>query len=165
MNSHMLNLMLLLSFFFLIENILFGKILFKNLKIVKLSLNSVPRLILKSLVYWFIVEVGFSILNQKQRFEANLTHQKKKCRFKLKFGTKTNPNILNLIAVFTFPILNWKPSVWANLLNKIKNSQFQLKFRTKTNSVILKLMMVFIFSILNWKHSFRVNLVQKLKKC
>ena len=67
---------------------------------------------------------AFSILNWKHSFWTNLVEKLKKCQPNLKFGTKTNSNILNLIVVFTFPILNLQHCFWANLLQKVENSQF-----------------------------------------
>ena len=42
------------------------------------------------------------------------------CQFKLKFGTKTNLNMQNLVVLFTFSVFDWKYPFWANLVQKIK---------------------------------------------
>ena len=42
------------------------------------------------------------------------------CQFKLNIGTKTNSNMQNSIALFTFSVLDWKHPFRANLVQKIK---------------------------------------------
>ena len=42
------------------------------------------------------------------------------CQFKLKFGTKTDPNMENSIVTFTFSVLDLKYTFWANLVQKVK---------------------------------------------
>ena len=96
----------------------------------------------------------FCIFNQKQFFRGNSFQKLKNCQFKLKFGQKTNSNILDLILVFRFLILNWKYSFRVNLVQKIKICHFKLKFSIKNNPNILNVMVVFTFPILNWKAFF-----------
>ena len=55
-----------------------------------------------------MVVFSFSILNWKHCFWSNLVEKIKNCQFKLKFGTKINSNMLNLMVVFTLSILNQK---------------------------------------------------------
>ena len=42
------------------------------------------------------------------------------CQFKLKFTTKTNPNMQNAMVKFTFSVLDRKSPFWANLVQKFK---------------------------------------------
>ena len=42
------------------------------------------------------------------------------CWFKLKFGTQSNLNMQNSVALFTFSVSGRKHSFWANLFQKIK---------------------------------------------
>ena len=42
------------------------------------------------------------------------------CQFKLKFGTKTDPNMENSIVTFTFSVLDLKYTFWTNLVQKVK---------------------------------------------
>ena len=41
-------------------------------------------------------------------------------KFKLKFGTYTNSNMQNSMALFAFSVLDLKHSFWANLVQKFK---------------------------------------------
>ena len=42
------------------------------------------------------------------------------CQFELKFGTKTNFNMQNLMVVFSFSVLYQKNPSWANFVQKSK---------------------------------------------
>ena len=71
-----------------------------------------------------MVVFTFFTLNWKHSSWANLV-QKKNCKFKLKYGTKTNSNMQNLMVVFTFSLLFWKHCFWTNFAQKIKiNSNY-----------------------------------------
>ena len=84
-------------------------------------------------------------------------------QFKLKFGTYTNSNMQNLMAVFTFFVFNQKCRFWANLVQKVKNYQFKLKFGTYTNSNMQNSKTVFTFFVFDQKCCFWANLIQKVK--
>ena len=67
------------------------------------------------------------------------------CQFKLKFGTKTNSNMQNSMALFTFSVLDRKYPFLDKFGPKNQNCQFKLKFGTKPNSNMHNSMALFIF--------------------
>ena len=48
------------------------------------------------------------------------------CQYKLKFGTLTNLNMQNSMALFSVSVFNWKYSFWANLVHAIKIAHLRL---------------------------------------
>ena len=42
------------------------------------------------------------------------------CQFQLKFGTQTNSNMQNSMALLTLSVLDWKHPFWVNLFQEIK---------------------------------------------
>ena len=54
------------------------------------------------------------------RFWANLDKKSQNCRFKLKFGAKSNSNMQNSMVIVAFYVLDQKHTFWANLVQKIK---------------------------------------------
>ena len=42
------------------------------------------------------------------------------CQFKIKFGTKTNSNMQNLMLMFPFSAFEWKYSISINLIHNIE---------------------------------------------
>ena len=50
---------------------------------------------------------------------GNLVQKNQNCQFKLKFGTKTNSNMQNLMMLFILFVLYWNYNFWANLVQKV----------------------------------------------
>ena len=48
----------------------------------------------------------FSVLDQKNPFGVNLVKKNKNRQFKLKFGTKPNINVWNLMIMFTLSVFD-----------------------------------------------------------
>ena len=62
----------------------------------------------------------FSALDQKNPFGAKLVKKNQNCQVKMKFGTKTNLNMQNSMAMFTVSVFDHKYLSWANLVQKFK---------------------------------------------
>ena len=60
------------------------------------------------------------VLDWKCAFLDKLRAKNQNCQFKLKFGTPTNSNMQNAMALFTFSVLDRKHPFWANLVQKFK---------------------------------------------
>ena len=89
---------------FLILNSLFWQIWSKKVKIVSVSINLVPRLILN--MESSIALFTFSVLGRQQPFWTN-------------FCTYTNSNMNNSVVFFTFSVLYWKHLFWKTKVNKM----------------------------------------------
>ena len=62
----------------------------------------------------------FAVLDQKIPFWENMVKKYPNCRFKLKFGTKTNLNKPNSMMMFNFSVFDHRYLSWANLIEKFK---------------------------------------------
>ena len=80
-------------------------------------------------------------------------------QFKMKFGTYTNANMQNSIAVFTFFVFDRNPPFWANFIQK---SKLSVKRRNLVASLIRKSRIQRCWSLFlfDWKYLFWGNLVQ-----
>ena len=106
----------------------------------------------------------FPFLTGDTLFWANLVQKKQNCQFQLKFGTQTNSNMHNSMAIFTCFSFQRKFH-FGKFGSKNQNCQFRLVFVTCTNSNMQNSMMVFSFSVLDQKQHFWANLVQKTQNC
>ena len=129
--------------------------LVQKIKIVTLCWNLVPSLIRICRTHWcyslfcFWVEIPFL---DKFGPKSQNSH------FKLKFGTYTNSNMQNSMAMFIFLVFEWKYPFWANLVQKVKIISWSWNLVARHNS-----MMLFSFLVFEWKYPFWANLVQKIK--
>ena len=78
-----------------------------------LRLATVARVMIKLMTINFKTQNSmavftFPILNWELSFLSNLVQKIKNCQFKLKFGSKTKSDMLNLMMIFTFSVANWK---------------------------------------------------------
>ena len=89
---------------FLILNSLFWQIWSKKVKIVSVSRNLVPRLILN--MESSMALFTFSVLDRQQHFWTN-------------FCTYTNSNMNNSVELFTFSVLYWKYLIWKIKVNEM----------------------------------------------
>ena len=55
-----------------------------------------------------MVMITFFSFSQEMHFLGKLGPKNQNCQFKLKFGTKTNSNMQNSIAMFTFSVFDWE---------------------------------------------------------
>ena len=85
------------------------------------------------------------------------------CLFKLKFGTETILNLLNLMVILNFSCLDQKYPFWGNLVQKIQNCLFNVEFRTNTNLNMWNSIMMLIFSVLYQKYPSWKNWSQIIK--
>ena len=65
-----------------------------------------------------MVMLSFSVLDWKNPFWANLIQKNQNYLHKLKFGTKYNSSMLNLMVMFIFAVLDQKRSFGVNLIKK-----------------------------------------------
>ena len=110
-------------------------------------------------IQWF---GSLSLFQTGNTLSSKFRPENQNCQFKLKFGTYTNSNMQNSMALLTFSVLDQQNSFWANLV-KNQNCQFKLKFGTYTNSNMQNSMALLTFSVLDQQNSFWANLVQKIK--
>ena len=89
----------------------------KKIQIVSLNWNLVPSLIRICRVQW---RGSFFSVSDRKHPLGKLGPKNQSCQFKLKFGTYTNSNTHNSMALFTLSGLDRKTPFWANLLQKIK---------------------------------------------
>ena len=62
----------------------------------------------------------FSVCHRKFPFLGKFCQKNQNWQFKLKFGTQTNSNMQNSMALFIFSVLDRKHPFWANLAQKIE---------------------------------------------
>ena len=89
----------------------FSAMLGLKIKIVSFSWNLVLGLTQIPISQWWCSL--FPFLNKSVLFMTN-------CLLNVKFGTYTNSNMQNSMAMFTFYVLIWKYSFWVNLVPKFK---------------------------------------------
>ena len=82
----------------------------------------------------------------------------KNCLFKLKFGTRTNSDMQNLLMMFTFQFMNGNTFL-GKFVEKKNHCQFKLKFGTQTNLNLCNSVVVFTFSVFDWKYTLRANFI------
>ena len=87
--------------------------LVQKIKIVRLSWNLLLKLIWIYRIQWWCSRFCFKPENQN-------------CQFKLKFGSKSNSNMQNLMMTFTFPVFDHKYPSWGNLVQKLKIVQSEI---------------------------------------
>ena len=83
-------------------------------------------------------------------------------QLRLKFGARTNSNMLNSILMFTFRF-QLEISFLGKFGPKNQNYQFKLEFGTYSNSNMQSSMVMPTFFVFDWKYLFWANLVQKVK--
>ena len=122
--------------------------LVQKIKLVSLSWNLVARLIWKCRIQWWFHFFHFWL---ELPLLGKLGPKNQNCQFKLKFGTYTNSNKQNSVALFCF-----RPETLflGKYGPKNQTCQFKLKFSTYINSDIQNSMVVFIFSVLYPKNPF-----------
>ena len=68
----------------------------------------------------FNVPFTFSAFRREIPFLTNFGSKHQSCQFKVKLATKTNSNMQNSMAVFTFYIFYQKYPFWVNLVQKVE---------------------------------------------
>ena len=89
----------------------------QKIKTISLSWNLVPTLIRISRIRRWCLLFLFFIWNT---LFGKFGSKSQNYQFKLKFGTCTNSNMQNSIAVFTFFVSNQKCLLWENLVQNVK---------------------------------------------
>ena len=86
----------------------------------------------------------FFCARPKTRFLGKFGQKNQNCQFKLKFGTETNSNMQNSMALFTFSVSDRKHRFWGNLVQKVKivSLSWNLVLRLIPSSMV-----VFTFSV------------------
>ena len=100
--------------------------LIKKIKIVSLSWNLVPRLIWISGIQWWCSLFLFLTINI---FLGQIWSKNSKL-FKVKFHTKTNSNMQNLMMVAILSVLDWILSVFVLIWSKNSKESSKTKFGT-----------------------------------
>ena len=90
---------------------------FLRIKIVSLRWNLILRLIGVCRVQW---RCSLFLFRLEILFGGKFGPKNEDCKFKLKFDTQKNSNILNSVVMFTFSVLYWKYPFRANLVQKVK---------------------------------------------
>ena len=67
-----------------------------------------------------ICGVHFFCFRPEKPFWGKTGQKNQNCQVKMKFGTKTNLNMQNSMAMFTFSVFDHKYLSWANLVQKFK---------------------------------------------
>ena len=145
--------MMMLPFSVFDQKYIFVQIWSKKLKL-SLELKCCTRLIRICRINEKMCGVRFFCFRPEKPFLGKSGQKNQNCRFKLKFGTKTNLNKLNSMMMFFFSVFDHKYLSWANLVRKCKI------FCSKWMVVS---MVVSILSVLDWKQPlFLANLFQKI---
>ena len=95
------------------------------------------------------------VLDWKYSFWANLVQKIKNCQFMLKFCTKSNSDVQNLMVISIFCLRPEIP-IFGKLAPENQTCQFKLKFD-------LLEYRKFTFSVFDQKYPFWANFVQKSK--
>ena len=114
----------------------------EKIRIVSLSWNLVP--LVPILIRIFKIQWWCSFYLFYNTLFGHIWSKNPNCQFKVKFCTKSNSNMQNLMEIPFF----------GKFGSKSQNCQFKLKFSTYTNTNLKNWTFMFVFSAFKWEYPF-----------